>query len=109
MSAPVAETKSDAISARIEHGAQWVVRHWQQVLLALGALVNDLDLTVTGPGGTYLGNVFAEGVSQTGGEADRRNNVEQVLIATPEPGASAGKNASTAISPWRRADSIGPR
>jgi hypothetical protein len=49
-------------------------------------LVNDLDLTVAGPGGTYLGNVFAEGVSQTGGVADRRNNVEQVLIATPEPG-----------------------
>jgi hypothetical protein len=47
---------------------------------------NDLDLTVTGPGGTYLGNVFAGGVSVTGGAADRRNTLEQVLLAAPPPG-----------------------
>jgi hypothetical protein len=49
-------------------------------------LVNDLDLTVKGPADTYLGNVFTDGASSTGGTADRRNNVEQVLIAAPGPG-----------------------
>jgi hypothetical protein len=51
-------------------------------------LVNDLDLVVTDPSGTvYLGNVFTAGVAATGGEADRRNNVEEVLIAAPAPGS----------------------
>jgi hypothetical protein len=49
-------------------------------------LVNDLDLTVKGPADTYLGNVFTDGASSTGGTADRRNNVEQVLLAAPAPG-----------------------
>jgi hypothetical protein len=49
-------------------------------------LVNDLDLTVSGPGGTFLGNVFSAGRSVSGGSADRRNTVEQVLI----PAAAAG-------------------
>jgi hypothetical protein len=49
-------------------------------------LMNDLDLTVTGPGGTYLGNVFSEGYSAPGGSPDRRNNVEQVWIAAPASG-----------------------
>jgi uncharacterized membrane protein YgcG len=49
-------------------------------------LVNDLDLTVKGPGETYLGNVFAEGASSTGGMPDRRNNVEQVLLRAPTDG-----------------------
>jgi serine protease AprX len=46
------------------------------------ALVNDLDLTVTAPGGTvvYKGNVFSGGWSQTGGSADRTNNVENVYV-----------------------------
>ena len=42
---------------------------------------NDLDLEVVGPGGTWLGNVFAAGQSTTGGAPDRRNTVEQVLQA----------------------------
>jgi hypothetical protein len=50
-------------------------------------LVNDLDLTVSGPEGTYLGNVFTDGASSSGGEADRRNNVEQVLLTAPVAGA----------------------
>ena len=50
-------------------------------------LVNDLDLSVSGPGGAYLGNVFADGASTSGGEADQRNNVEQVLLPTPPAGA----------------------
>jgi hypothetical protein len=49
-------------------------------------LVNDLDLEVSGPAGTFLGNVFSGGVSQTGGNPDRRNTVEQVLLPTPGPG-----------------------
>lgn len=49
-------------------------------------LVNDLDLIVTGPGGTYRGNVFAGGRSVAGGQADRRDSVEQVLLKNPPPG-----------------------
>jgi hypothetical protein len=49
-------------------------------------LVNDIDLEVTGPDGTFLGNVWSGGQSATGGSADRRNNVEQVLRNTPTAG-----------------------
>ena len=50
-------------------------------------LVNDLDLVVTSPTGVvYRGNVFAGGWSQTGGSADRVNNVENVYV----PAAAAG-------------------
>lgn len=52
------------------------------------ALVNDLDLRVTAPDGTtqYWGNYFSGGWSQTGGSADRYNNVENVYIASPSSG-----------------------
>ncbi len=50
-------------------------------------LVNDVDLIVTGPTGTiWRGNVFTGGASTTGGAADRRNTLEQVLLATPAAG-----------------------
>ncbi len=49
--------------------------------------INDLNLVVTGPGGTYLGNVFSGGQSTTGGAADTKNNVEQVLLNTPAVGS----------------------
>ncbi len=49
-------------------------------------LVNDLDLEVSGPSGTFRGNVFSGGVSQPGGTADRRNTVEQILLASPTAG-----------------------
>ena len=49
-------------------------------------LINDLDLSVSGPSGVYLGNVFQSGISSTGGAADRRNNVEQVLLTAPAAG-----------------------
>ena len=49
-------------------------------------LVNDLDLTVSGGSGTFLGNVFSGGWSATGGSADRRNNVENVYIQSPGAG-----------------------
>ena len=45
-------------------------------------LVNDLDLILVAPDGTeYLGNVFSNGFSQSGGSADDVNNVERVRIA----------------------------
>lgn len=47
-----------------------------------GSLVNNLDLTVTGPGGKeYYGNHFLHP-----GRPDRENNVEQVYIPSPPPG-----------------------
>ena len=49
-------------------------------------LVNDLDLTVSGPSGTFLGNVFSGGWSVAGGSADRRNNVENVYVQSPAAG-----------------------
>ncbi|MFL6263338.1 MAG: S8 family serine peptidase [Thermoanaerobaculia bacterium] len=50
-------------------------------------LNNDLDLIVTGPTGTvWRGNVFSGGNSATGGAADRKNTLEQVLLATPAAG-----------------------
>lgn len=44
------------------------------------ALVNNLDLEVTVGDTTYRGNSFAEGVSVSGGTADKRNNVENVFL-----------------------------
>ena len=50
-------------------------------------LNNDLDLIVTGPTGTvWKGNVFSGGVSATGGNADRKNTLEQVLLSAPATG-----------------------
>ncbi len=50
-------------------------------------LVNDLDLRVTSPSGeVYLGNAFAGGWSETGGTADRLNNLENVFVANPAAG-----------------------
>jgi hypothetical protein len=49
-------------------------------------LNNDLDLTVSGPSGTFRGNVFSGGASTAGGSADRRNTLEQVLINAPAAG-----------------------
>ena len=50
--------------------------------------INNLDLVVTSPHGTetYLGNVFDQGFSVTGGDPDERNNVEMVLVRQPMPG-----------------------
>lgn len=50
-------------------------------------LVNNLNLTVSGPGGvSYKGNVFSGGWSQTGGSADALNNVENVYIQSAAAG-----------------------
>jgi hypothetical protein len=50
-------------------------------------LINDLDLTVSGPSGNFLGNAFSAGWSVSGGTADRRNNVENVYIQNAAAGA----------------------
>ncbi|MFN0059932.1 MAG: S8 family serine peptidase [Planctomycetota bacterium] len=52
-------------------------------------LINDLHLTVTGPSGTFLGNVFntTTGESVTGGAADTLNNVENVIVSAPATGS----------------------
>lgn len=63
---------------------------WSDAPGAAGAnpsLVNNLDLEVTAGGNTFKGNVFADGVSVTGGERDTRNNVEAVYFP---PGAVSG-------------------
>ena len=49
------------------------------------ALVNNLDLEVTVAGNLYRGNVLSAGLSTTGGIADTRNNVEQVLLPAGTP------------------------
>ena len=54
--------------------------------LAAVNLVNDLDLVVEGPAGRFLGNAFADGVSVSGGDPDRVNNVEVVWLPAVEAG-----------------------
>ncbi len=49
------------------------------------ALVNNLDLTVTVGANTYRGNVFAGGVSVTGGANSTVDNVENVFLAAGIP------------------------
>jgi hypothetical protein len=49
--------------------------------------VNNLNLVVTDPSGrVLLGNQFSNGESVTGGVADLLNNLEQVLVASPQVG-----------------------
>lgn len=50
------------------------------------ALVNDLDLVIDGPDGTFRGNVFAAGRSVIDGEPDRRNVEEVVALPEARPG-----------------------
>jgi Subtilase family len=50
-------------------------------------VVNDLDLIVTAPGGAvFLGNVLVDGASVQGGESDRVNNTEMVLVRSAAAG-----------------------
>ncbi len=51
------------------------------------AIQNNLDLTVTGPGGTYKGNVMSGGQSVTGGSYDALNVVEGVRLSSPPTGS----------------------
>lgn len=62
------------------------------------AWVNDLNLEVVGPGGTYLGNVFSGGQSVTGGVADDKNNVEMVILNSPPAGAYTLRVTGAAVN-----------
>ena len=48
---------------------------------------NDLNLSVTAGGKTYLGNVFNGAVSTNGGVADAKNNTESVFLPAGTTGA----------------------
>jgi hypothetical protein len=72
-------------SQPLEATLVWIEK--EATINANPAYINNLDLTVAGPSGAYLGNVFAAGQSTTGGSADLRNNVEEVLLATPTTGS----------------------
>ena len=64
---------------------------------AASTLINNLDLEVVGPGGTYLGNVITGGVSTTGGSADVKNPVEQVRLTAPVTGSYTFRVKGTAV------------
>jgi len=61
------------------------------------AFVNDLDLVVDAGGRTYKGNVFAGGLSRTGGNADPRDNVESVFLPAGTTGRLSVKVAGTSV------------
>jgi hypothetical protein len=59
---------------------------------------NNLDLTVTAPGGTaYKGNVFSGGQSTTGGSYDARNVEEAVRLASPAVGTYTVQVGGTTV------------
>jgi len=63
------------------------------------AWANDLDLTVTVNGVAYKGNVFAGGLSTTGGAADSKNNTELVVLPTGFSGSIQVRvNATNIVS-----------
>lgn len=69
---------------------------WTDAPGAVGAnpaLINDLDLVIDSGGSTYFGNDMANGVSQTGGSADRLNNIEHAVITSPGPSATISVQA----------------
>src|SRR5207245_1695735 len=51
------------------------------------AWVNDLDLSVSVGGVTYLGNVFSGAFSKPGGTPDRKNNLESIFLPPGTGGA----------------------
>ena len=62
------------------------------------AIQNNLDLTVTAPGGTaYKGNVFSGGQSTTGGSYDARNVEEVVRLASPAVGTYTVQVGGTTV------------
>jgi subtilase family protein len=62
------------------------------------AYVNDLNLTVVAPTGTYLGNVFSGGISATGGSADFKNNVEMMYLPAPIAGTYTVRIDAAAVN-----------
>ena len=65
---------------------------------AATAPVNDLDLEVTTPDGTvYFGNNLSNGVSQSGGNADAMDTVEEVILPAPQAGSYAVRVRGTNV------------
>lgn len=63
------------------------------------APINNIDLEVTSPTGTvYRGNVFAAGVSTTGGAFDAINSTEQVHVNNPTLGEWTIRVIGTAVN-----------
>ncbi|MCL4221351.1 MAG: S8 family serine peptidase [Phycisphaerales bacterium] len=62
------------------------------------AYVNNLNLTLTAPNGTYRGNVFSGGVSATGGSYDVANNVEMIYIPSPAVGTYTVRVDAAAVN-----------
>ncbi|MBB6628392.1 S8 family serine peptidase [Nocardioides sp. KIGAM211] len=60
--------------------------------------VNNLDLEVTAGGTTYRGNVFANGLSTSGGAADAKNNVENVWLPAGTTGPVTVRVIATNIA-----------
>ncbi|MBN8597393.1 MAG: S8 family serine peptidase [Planctomycetes bacterium] len=62
-------------------------------------VVNNLNLTLIAPGRIdYLGNVFSNGWSTTGGSADALNNVEMGMFESPTPGVWFAKIDAAAVN-----------
>ncbi len=57
-------------------------------LLAAEPVINDLDLSLEGPGGVYFGNIFDSVAEEsvTDGEPDPVNTVERIILKDPAPG-----------------------
>lgn len=96
--------QSDTVTIRVVGGAQSlkITLVWTDIAAAALSTftpVNNLDLVVTAPNASvYKGNVFAGGQSATGGAADDRNNVEQVLINAPLTGDYTIQIVGTAVN-----------
>jgi hypothetical protein len=67
------------------------------------APVNNLDLDATPLGQpAYMGNVFSGGFSDRGGTADAINNLEQVLVTSPQTGAWLIRVSAPAVNVGRQ-------
>ncbi|HVF34789.1 MAG TPA: S8 family serine peptidase [Candidatus Saccharimonadia bacterium] len=64
---------------------------------AAKALVNDLDLEVVAPNGTFLGNVFTVDASTAGGTRDSTNNTEVVRLKTASQGTYTLRVRGTSV------------
>jgi subtilisin-like proprotein convertase family protein len=67
-------------------------------MVSTDAFVNDLDLVVRQGGRTYKGNAIAGGRSIIGGAADRRNNLESVLLPAGAQGPFSVEVRGTTVA-----------
>ncbi|HSP36151.1 MAG TPA: S8 family serine peptidase [Frankiaceae bacterium] len=100
----VATRKSKLHTIQVDSSDQLlrVVLAWSEPPGTVGAanpIVNTLHLEVIAPDSTtYFGNVFADGVSTTGGAADTKNNVQMVVLSSPAVGKWTIRVAGTRIN-----------